>query len=186
MITLDIKTNPRTGQLIRKVQFSNGSVVSVYGDISLQTVQMESIGEYSIGLIKARARAGIGSNDAPMPGLSRGYARRKSRAGRGSSRDLTFTGEMLDALTVRSVSARQVRADITTASARIKAEANEQVSPWYGWSPADLSKIEAYATALIDGNAENAVRLLEAPAESVVIQMPARYPERMALARMAA
>jgi len=48
---------------------------------------------------------------------------------------------MLDALRVTSASPTQARIDITTQDARIKARANEQRAPWFGFSGRDVRNL---------------------------------------------
>lgn len=87
-----------------------------------------------------------------------GYPREKAKAGLSGIRDLYGLGvgwtgsgsrrrqrkgssHMLDALRVVSASETQARIDISTADARIKARANEQRSPWFGFSGRDVRNL---------------------------------------------
>ena len=120
--------------------------------------QMLKIAQYGIQLIRERVSRGIGSDDAPMPGLkvrvSRsgnryGYAIQKARKGLGNTRNLYGTGQqgghMLDAIRVTYVDDKRASIDITTRSGRQKARANEQRTPWYGWSRNDSRKLAEFA-----------------------------------------
>ncbi len=106
------------------------------------------------------------------------YAERKRRAGLNPIRDLYGLGvgwtgrslkygrvrkaasHMLDALRVTSASPQQARIDITTRDARIKARANEQRAPWFGFSGRDVRNLHAAAQQIWGHNiAEFRVRM---------------------------
>ena len=89
------------------------------------------------------------------------YAEKKQQAGLNPIRDLYGMGvgwtgrslkrgrvrsgssHMLDAMRVTSVSPQQARIDITTRDARMKARANEQRAPWFGFSGRDVRNLHA-------------------------------------------
>lgn len=91
------------------------------------------------------------------------YAIRKQRAGLNPIRDLYGMGvgwtgrnmkqgrirkgasHMIDAMRVTSASPQQARIDITTRDARMKARANEQRAPWFGFSGRDVRNLHAGA-----------------------------------------
>ena len=137
---------------------ANGRPVRFYGAYTFQARQLERIAEFGITRIQRRAQAGIGSDDAPMPELSRGYARRKARTGRTALRDLTFTGAMLNNLTVRSVSDSEVRMAITSTIERRKALANERLAPWFGWSPADVTALARFSGQIFTQGSTGSLR----------------------------
>jgi hypothetical protein len=128
--------------------------------------QLFQLAQVGVRSIKARVAQGIGSDDTPMPPLKSrrrmrwsksrqqwveygvadssrfGYAARKRRAGLRPMRDLTGPGtdggHMLDALRVTSASETRATIDISTRSGRLKARANEQRAPWFGFSGRDV------------------------------------------------
>jgi hypothetical protein len=134
-----------------------------HGPRKYQLFQLAQVGVRSI---KARVAQGIGSSDTAMPALkssrrmrwsksqnryveygaadssSFGYAARKRRAGLKPMRDLVGPGEdgghMLDALRVTSASETKATIDISTRMGRVKARANEQRAPWFGFSGKDV------------------------------------------------
>lgn len=123
--------------------------------IGLSSVQMQSLGQLGIDLIRGRVARGVGSDDQSMKPLNRFYVRRKARAGLPAVRNLRGPGRgphMLDDLSVRLAVRNMVRVDITTRLSRIKAAANEKKSPWYGWSPRDASVILSAAQEMARGN----------------------------------
>lgn len=152
MIQVKVTTDARTGALIRHFKTESGGKFRVFGDWNVTTQQMYALAQYGIGLIVDRAKRGIGSNDQPMPGLKKGYAIAKTKAGKGNRRNLTFTGAMLGNISVRSVSATQARMAITSTKERVKARANEQKSPWWGWSVRDLGKLAGASSGILREN----------------------------------
>lgn len=153
MIVVKTKIDAKSQQLVRTLKFDSGNKVRLFGDLSFDVRQMYLLARFGVDIIKARVSRTIGSDDAPMPPLKKGYAIRKGRnAWRTNRRDLNYTGEMLENFTVRSVSASQARLDITSAKQRIKARSNERRAPWFGWSPRDIAKLSALAQELWRGD----------------------------------
>lgn len=152
MITLKIYSDLKTRMTVRKVRFASGSKLTIFGDLGYDTRQMYALGRFGLHLIKSRVARGIGSDDAPMKPLKKGYAIQKTKSGKGNRRNLSFTGDMLRNFTIRSISATQVRMDITSPKQRIKARANEQKSPWFGWSPRDLAQLTVAGRQLFRDN----------------------------------
>jgi len=174
MIVLKAKLTDKEGQPLampwRRVQMDSGQKVRFFGaEIGFTELQMLPLGNFGVETIKDRVSKGIGSDDAPMPALKMtrrkrwskkqqrwveygaqdsGYGKVKRLAGRQPIRDLTFAGDMLNDFSVRSVSASEVRMDITTQKSRMKARVNEIRAPWFGWSPADLVKLIARSRQL--------------------------------------
>lgn len=174
MIVLKAKLTDKSGAPLalpwRRVQMASGQKVRFFGaEIGFTELQMLSLGNFAVDVIKDRVSRGIGSDDAPMPALKiarrkrwskkqnrwveysqqdSGYGKVKRLAGRQPIRDLTFTGGMLNDFSVRSVSASEVRMDITTQESRMKARVNEIRAPWFGWSPADMVKLIGKAREL--------------------------------------
>lgn len=170
MITLKTTIDKRTGVFVRTVQTTVDTVgplgrgiartnrFRIFGNFSLP---MYLLGQYALSVMKARVLKGIGSDDQPMKPLSTGrssrvsrsgqvvefnttgsgYLRRKQRLGGKPIRDLFLTGAMLENFQIRSVSETQVRMDITSSIQRVKARANEDRSPWFGFSVRDMAAI---------------------------------------------
>lgn len=172
MIVLKAKLTDKEGQPLampwRRVQMASGQRVRFFGaEIGFTELQMFALGNFGVEVIKERVSRAIGSDDAPMPALKSrkakrwsksqkryveygreskfSYANRKKDAGLQPIRDLRVSGDMLDDFSVRSVSASEVRMDITTAESRMKARVNEIRAPWFGWSPSDMVKLIARA-----------------------------------------
>jgi len=119
--------------------------------------QLRELAEYGIQLQKEQAAAGLGSDGAPMPPLKsssrRVFASRQNgvaqfRTLRGKTlRDLRTDGagtggsHMLDDIKINFMSDKQCTYGISTRLGRIKALANEQKAPWYGWSPDSVRKM---------------------------------------------
>jgi hypothetical protein len=155
MIVLKTAFDQRTQQLVRTVKLDTGRKVRFFGEIDTNAQQMLALGNFSISVMVGRVQRGIGSDDAPMKALKRGYAIQKTKKGLGNRRNLTYTGDMLRNISVRSVSARQVRIDITSTKQRQKARANEQKSPWWGWSARDMAQITKAIEQLFGVNIAN-------------------------------
>ena len=92
-------------------------------------------GDANVGYARDKRRAGLsGIRDLYGMGVGWTGSGRKQRQRKGKS-------HMLDALRVVSASETQARIDISTADARIKARANEQRSPWFGFSGRDVRNL---------------------------------------------
>jgi hypothetical protein len=124
-----------------KIKLMDGKTVRLGGPPSFERRQMLALGLFAVNQIKSRVKRSVGSDDSPFKPLSKGYAIQKTKAGHGNRRDMTFSGEMLNAFSVRYADASQVRMDITTTMGRIKAWANEERTPWYGFSRFDQAAI---------------------------------------------
>ena len=156
MIVLKVTTDIKTGQKVRTVRLTpGGSKLRIFGEIDYDVEQMMQLAQFGVDVIKRRVSLGIGSADGTMPGLKRGYAIRKQRAGAGNRRNLQLTGAMLSNFTVRSVSATRATMGITSQKERIKALANERRAPWFGWSARDLVELIKLAEILWKVNVAN-------------------------------
>ncbi len=154
MITLKTKFDQKSQLWIRTVQTASGGKLRIFGDLSMP---MLILGEHGVNVVKQRVEKGIGSDDRPMSALKPSYQRFKQRrSGREPIRNLTLSGRMLDNFTVRSVSDREVRMDITGSKERIKARANERRAAWFGWSPRDLASIITVARRAFHESVESA------------------------------
>ena len=70
---------------------------------------MLKIGQGINSIIQERTQdQGKGSNGGKMPLYSRSYARLRKRKGRGTRRDLTYTGKMWTSLTVTRISKKKL------------------------------------------------------------------------------
>jgi hypothetical protein len=70
---------------------------------------MAQLGNLGVDTIKNRASKVVGSDDVPMKRLSKGYAIKKTRLGKGNKRNLVLTGDMMDALSVRYATEDEVQ-----------------------------------------------------------------------------
>lgn len=97
--------------------------------------QMFNIGNVGVASVKARVSAALGPTDSAAKPLTRYYAIKKTKLGKGNRRNLTLTGAMLRNFMVRTVSERRAVAANTTRKDREKARANEALQPWVVLSP---------------------------------------------------
>jgi len=158
------------------------SLVTLTG-FGIRPYQMLAWGTQAVGVIKARVALGIGSNDEQMKPLKQSqrmrfsksqqrmvpfgkvdswYGRQKQRAGLNPIRDLRGlgkdSGHMLDDLRVTQATERMARIDITTTQSRVEARKNEQISPWFGFSGQDTTRVMAIARGIFQQNIDS-VRL---------------------------
>jgi len=83
----------------------------------------------------------LGPLDTPAKPLTKRYAIRKTRLGKGNRRNLTFTGDMLRNFMVRTVSENRARAALSTRKDRIKAWVNQKIEPWVVFSPKNKAAV---------------------------------------------
>lgn len=139
--------------IITRVRYQ-GRLVRL-GGLGPQKYQMFRIGQAAVDAMKKRVAQGIGSDDAKMPPLKRGYAIAKTKRGLRNIRDLRsfgVGGNMLDYLRVTYADQRQVKIDITGAKARVKARQNEQRAAWFGLSGTDARTVVEAAEAILQEN----------------------------------
>jgi hypothetical protein len=103
--------------------------------------QMFKIGNVGVAAVKNRVIAAQGPDDSPAKPLTKRYAIRKTRLGRGNRRNLTLTGDMLRNFMVRSVSEKQAKASNSTRKDRIKAWVNQKIEPWVVFSPKNRAAV---------------------------------------------
>ena len=103
--------------------------------------QMFKIGTVGVAAVKNRVGAALGPNDSPAKPLTKRYAIRKTRLGRGNRRNLTLTGDMLRNFQVRTVSENRAKASLSTRKDRIKAWINQKVEPWVVFSPKNRAAV---------------------------------------------
>lgn len=96
---------------------------------------MFKIGNVGVAAVKNRLGAALGPEDSPAKPLTKRYAIRKTRLGKGNRRNLTFTGDMLRNFMVRTVSENKAKASLSTRKDRIKAWVNQKIEAWAVFSP---------------------------------------------------
>ena len=109
--------------------------------LNFQQSQMFKIGNVGVAAVKNRATAAQGPADGPAKPLTKRYAIRKTKLGKGNRRNLTFTGDMLRNLMVRTVSEKAAKAGLSTRKDRIKAWANQKIEPWLVFSPKNKAAV---------------------------------------------
>lgn len=113
----------------------------VLDHLSFRQSQMHKLGTVGVAAVLNRVRAAQGPDDAAAKPLTKRYAIQKSRLRLGNRRNLTFTGNMLRNLAVRSVSENRARAGLSTRKDRIKAWANQKIQPWLIFSPKNKAAV---------------------------------------------
>ncbi|MCC6363146.1 MAG: hypothetical protein IT165_06445 [Bryobacterales bacterium] len=103
--------------------------------LNFRQSQMFKIGNVGVAAVKNRLSAALGPEDSPAKPLTKRYAIRKTRLGKGNRRNLTFTGDMLRNFMVRTVSENRAKASLSTRKDRIKAWVNQKIEPWAAFSP---------------------------------------------------
>ncbi len=103
--------------------------------LNVRQTQMFKIGNVGVAAVKNRVGAALGPSDAPAKPLTKRYAIRKTKLGKGNRRNLTFTGDMLRNFMVRTVSENRAAASLSTRKDRIKAWVNQKIEPWVVFSP---------------------------------------------------
>ena len=109
--------------------------------LNFRQAQMFKIGNVGVAAVKNRVTAAQGPADAPAKPLTKRYAIRKTKLGRGNRRNLSFTGDMLRNLMVRTVSEKAAKAGLSTRKDRIKAWANQKIEPWLVFSPQNRAAV---------------------------------------------
>lgn len=103
--------------------------------------QMFRIGNVGVAAVKNRVGAVLGPLDTPAKPLTKRYAIRKTRLGKGNRRNLTLTGDMLRNFMVRTVSDNRAKASLSTRKDRIKAWVNQKIEPWVVFSPKNRAAV---------------------------------------------
>ncbi|MGE5487441.1 MAG: hypothetical protein ACM3ZB_06440 [bacterium] len=111
--------------------------------------QMFKIGNVGVAAVKNRVGAALGPNDSPAKPLTKRYAIRKTRLGKGNRRNLTLTGNMLRNFLVRTVSERSAKAGNSTRKDRIKAWINQKIEPWVVFSPKNQKAVTEAARRVV-------------------------------------
>jgi hypothetical protein len=125
--------------------------------LNFRQAQMFKIGNVGVAAVKNRLAAAQGPTDASAKPLTKRYAIRKTKLGKGNRRDLSFTGDMLRNFLVRTVSENKAKASNSTRKDRLKAWINNKIEPWILFSPRNRTAVlDATNRILI----ENKSRLL--------------------------
>ena len=103
--------------------------------LNIKHAQMFKIGNVGLASVKNRLAGAQGPNDGAAKPLSRYYAIRKTKMGRGNRRDLMLTGDMLRNSMVRTVSENKAKATNSTRKDRIKAWITTKIEPWAVFQP---------------------------------------------------
>jgi hypothetical protein len=109
--------------------------------LNIRQAEMFKIANVGVAAVKNRLAAALGPDDGPAKPLTRYYAIRKTKMGRGNRRNLTLTGDMLRNFGVRTVSERRAVASNTTRKDRIKAWANNKIQAWIVFSPKNTATV---------------------------------------------
>ena len=109
--------------------------------LNFKQSQMFKVGNVGVAAVKNRVGAALGPSDASAEPLTKRYAIRKTRLGKGNRRNLTFTGDMLRNFMVRTVSESRARASLSTRKDRIKAWVNQRIEPWVVFSPKNRAAV---------------------------------------------
>mgnify|MGYP001610709722 CR=1 FL=1 len=103
--------------------------------------QLFKIGSVGVAAVKNRLAAAQGPDDSPAKPLKKRYAIQKTKLGKGNRRNLTFSGNMLRNLMVRTVSEKAAKAGLSTRKDRIKAWANQKIESWLVFSPKNRAAV---------------------------------------------
>ena len=125
--------------------------------LSIRQAQMFKIGNVGLAAVKNRLAAAQGPTDGPAKPLSRYYAIRKTKMGKGNRRNLMLTGDMLRNFQVRTVSEIRAKASNSTRKDRTKAWITQKIEPWVIFSPKNREVVNQTAQKLL---AEIAPRLV--------------------------
>ena len=117
--------------------------------LNIKQAQMFKIGNVGLASVKNRLAAAQGPTDGPAKPLSRYYAIRKTKMGKGNRRNLLLTGDMLRNFQVRSVSENKAKASNSTRKDRIKAWITSKVEPWAVFSPKNRQVVHQTAQQLL-------------------------------------
>lgn len=118
---------------------------------------MADIGFVAVESVKQRLARAQGPGDGPAKPISKYYAKRKSKLGRGNRRNLTFTGEMLKNFSLRTVAENKARAGLTIAKLRSRGLHNQLIEPWVVFSPRNRQAIFEKAARVFRDNQKRLV-----------------------------
>ena len=109
--------------------------------LNFRQAQLFKIGTVGVAAVKNRLAAAQGPIDSAAKPLTKRYAIQKTKLGKGNRRNLSFTGDMLRNLNVRTVSDKTAKAGLSTRKDRIKAWANQKIEPWLVFSPKNKAAV---------------------------------------------
>ena len=109
--------------------------------LNFKQAQIFKIGNVGVAAVKNRVGAALGPGDSAAKPLTKRYAIRKTKLGKGNRRNLMLTGDMLRNLQVRTVSENRARAGLSTRKDRIKAWVNQKIEPWLVFSPKNKAAV---------------------------------------------
>ena len=118
--------------------------------LTFPQLTMFKLGAAGVSAVKSRVQAALGPTDSPAKPLSKRYAIRKTRLGLGNRRNLSFTGDMLGNLQVRTVSENRAKASLSTRKDRIKAWANQKREEWMVFSPKNKAAVVEAARKMLE------------------------------------
>ena len=118
--------------------------------LNIRQTQMFKIGNVGLASVKNRLAAAQGPNDGAAKPLSRYYAIRKTKMGRGNRRDLMLTGNMLRNFMVRTVSENKAKASNSTRKERVKAWITNKIEPWAVFSPKNRLVVQQTAQRVLN------------------------------------
>ena len=117
--------------------------------LNVKQTQMFKIANVGVASVKNRLAAAQGPTDGAAKPLSRYYAIRKTKMGKGNRRNLMLTGDMLRNFQVRTVSENKAKASNSTRKDRIKAWITQKIEPWVVFSPKNREVVQQTAKQLI-------------------------------------
>jgi hypothetical protein len=118
--------------------------------LNIKQAQMFKIGNVGLASVKNRLAAAQGPTDGAAKPLSRLYAIRKTKMGRGNRRDLMLTGDMLRNFMVRTVSENKAKASNSTRKERVKAWITNKIEPWAVFSPKNRIVVQQTAQQVLN------------------------------------
>jgi len=117
--------------------------------LNIRQAQMFKIANVGLASVKNRLAAAQGPNDGAAKPLSRYYAIRKTKMGKGNRRNLMLTGDMLRNFMVRTVSENKAKASNSTRKDRVKAWITSKIEPWAVFSPKNRVVVQQTAQKLL-------------------------------------
>ncbi len=109
--------------------------------LNFRQEQMFKIGSVGVAAVKNRLAAAQGPADSSAKPLTKRYAIRKTKMGKGNRRNLMLTGGMLQNFQVRTVSENKAKASNSTRKDRIKAWITNKIEPWIVFSPKNKAAV---------------------------------------------
>jgi hypothetical protein len=122
--------------------------------LNFPQAQMFKIGNVGVAAVKNRLAAAQGPTDSSAKPLTKRYAIHKTKLGKGNRRNLSFSGDMLRNLQVRTVSENKAKASNSTRKDRLKAWINNKIEPWIVFSARNKAAVvDAMKRILIEDKA---------------------------------